>query len=126
EVPDAFNLKIAREESVNGAAAWVIDAWPKQGYKPKSSGGSYLPKMKARFWISKQDYQWLKMEAETLDTISLGAVVFRLAKGSNLEMEQSRVEDAICLPAHFLVHASARIALVKLYKADIEYTLSDF
>jgi hypothetical protein len=126
EIPDAFTFKLVGHETVGGADAFVIDATPKPGYKPKSSSTSYLPKMKARFWISTKDYQWLKMEAQALDTITFGAILVRLAKGSNLEMEQTHVEDSICLPSKFVVHASARLALFKVYHADLEYTLSDF
>jgi hypothetical protein len=126
EVPDAFDLRLAGEETVGGAPAYVIDATPKPGYKPKSSSGPYLPKMKARFWIAKKDFQWLKLEAETLDTISFGGILIRLAKGSNLSMEQARVDDALCLPNRFVIHASARVALFKFYRTDMEYTLSDF
>jgi len=126
EIPDAFDFTLAGAENVDGADAYVIDARPKPGYRPKSSSASYLTKMKARFWIAKKDYQWLKMEAQALDTITFGAILVRLAKGSNLEMEQARVEDTICLPAKFVVHASARVALFKVYHADLEYSLSDF
>lgn len=126
EVPDAFDFKLSGEETVDGAAAYVIDATPKPGYKPKSSSGAYLPEMKARFWIAKKDFQWLKADAETLDTITFGGILIRLAKGSTLSMEQGRVEDALCLPKRFVIHASARVALFKVYRTDVEYTLSDF
>jgi len=126
EIPAAFNFTLAGTETIGGADAWIIDAAPKPGYKPKSSATSYLSKMKARFWIAQKDYQWLKIEAQALDTITFGAILVRLAKGSNLEMEQSRVEDSVCLPSKFVVHASARVALFKVYHADLEYTLSDF
>jgi len=82
--------------------------------------------MKARFWIAKSDSQWLKMEAETLDTISFGGILVRLAKGSNLEMEQGRVDAGLCMPKRFLIRATARVALFKVYRTEIEYTLSDF
>jgi len=126
EVPDAFQFQMAAEETVDGAAAYVIDAMPQQGYKPRSSGGSYLPRMKARFWIAKKDFQWLKAEAETLDTISFGGILVRLAKGSSLSIEQGRVDDTLCLPKHFVIRASARLALFKFYRTEMEYTLSDF
>ena len=126
EVPDAFNFTLAGTEVVDGAEAYVIDAVPKPGYKPKSSATSYLSKMKARFWVARKDYQWLKMDAQALDTITFGAILIRLAKGSSLEMEQGRVDDAVCLPTRFVVHASARVALFKVYHADLEYTLTDF
>jgi hypothetical protein len=41
-------------------------------------------------------------------------------------MEQGRVEDALCLPSRFVIHATARVALFKVYRTDMEYTLSDF
>ena len=41
-------------------------------------------------------------------------------------MEQLRVEDALCLPKHFTIRASARVALFKVYRTDMDYTLSDY
>jgi hypothetical protein len=126
EVPDAFDFKMAAEETVAGEPAYVIDAAPKPGYQPRSSSGSYLPKMKARFWISKKDSQWLKMEAETLDTIAFGGILIRLAKGSTLSVEQARVDGGLCLPTRFVIRATARVALFKVYRTEIEYTLGDY
>jgi hypothetical protein len=126
EVPDAFDFKMAGEETVAGEPAYVIDAKPKPGYKPRSSSGSYLPKMKARFWIAKSDSQWLKMEAETLDTISFGGILLRLATGSSLSMEQGRVDAGLCMPTRFTIRATARVALVKVIRTEIEYSLGDY
>ncbi len=61
EIPDAFNFTLAGTQTVDGSEAYIVDATPKPGYKPKSSSTSYLSKMKARFWIATKDYQWLKM-----------------------------------------------------------------
>ena len=52
--PTRSIFKSSGEEPMHGDAAWVIDGTPKAGYKPKSSTASILPKMKARFWISKR------------------------------------------------------------------------
>src|SRR5215475_9705870 len=87
EIPDAFDFRIVGEESLNGGDAYIIDATPKPGYKPKSASTSYLPKMKARFWIDKKDYQWIRMDAETLDTVTFGAFLIRVAKGAHISME---------------------------------------
>lgn len=126
EVPDAFDFKIAGEETVDGEPVYVIGAAPKPGYRPRSSTGAYLTKMKARFWIAKKDFACLKMEAETLDTISIGGILVRLAKGGNLSMAQGRVEDGLCLPKHYAIHASARVALIKVIRTDVDYTLDSF
>jgi hypothetical protein len=126
EVPDAFDFKMAGEETVDGEPVYVIDATPKPGYQPRSSSASYLPKMKARFWIAKKDSQWLKMEAETLDTIAFGGILVRLAKGSTLWAEQGRVDPGLCLPKRFVIRATARVALFKVVRTEIEYTFGDF
>ena len=42
EVPDAYNFKLAGEETINGAECYVIEATPKPGYKPKSTAAAVL------------------------------------------------------------------------------------
>lgn len=126
EIPDAFDFKPAGERTVDGEPVYVIDAAPKPGYRPRSSSGAYLTKMKARFWIAKRDFAWLRVEAGTLDTIAIGGILVRLAKGGSLSMEQGRVEDGLCLPKHYAIRASARVALIKVVRTDVEYTLDDF
>ena len=75
EIPAAFDFKLVGGADGRGAEAWVIEATPKAEYKPKSSATAYLAKMKARFWIAKKDCEWLKMEAQALDTITFGAIL---------------------------------------------------
>jgi hypothetical protein len=126
ELPDAFDFRLVGEESLNGGKAWVIDATPKPGYKPKLSSAFYFPKMKARLWIDRNDYQWIKIEAETLDTISVGGFLFRLAKGTHLTIEQTRINNEVWLPKHVLLRGSARIALIKGIRGEFEFTFSDY
>jgi hypothetical protein len=126
EFPDAFDFRIAGEESMDGIAVWVIDATPKPGFRPKLSSASFFPKVEARLWISKSDYAWVKIDMKTLDTISFGAVVLRLAKGSRLIIEQARVNNEIWLPKQVTLHASARILLFKALRAQYLFTFSDY
>lgn len=126
EVVDAFDFRITGEEALNGGEAWVIDATPHPGYKPKTTAGSVLPKMKARFWIDRHDYQWIKMEAETLDTVSFGAVLVRIAKGAHISMEQTRVNNEVWLPKRIALEGSARLFLVKGLHTQLDFTYSDY
>jgi hypothetical protein len=113
ELADAFNLKIAGEETVDGRAAWVIDGTPRPGYRPKSTATSFLPHMKARFWIAKAGGQWIKLDAETMGTVSYGALLLRIAKGAHVTLEQSPAADGVWLPKRIAMNGSARILLVK-------------
>ena len=126
EIPEAFNLRLAPGESIDGHDVYVIDATPKPGYKPKTKNSSFLPKVKIRFWIAKQDYQCVKVEFETLDTIAWGGIVARVGKGARLRIEQTRVNNEVWLPKRILLTGSARILLVKGFKGEIDLTYGDY
>lgn len=126
EIPDAFFLRLAPDEKIDGHDVYVVDATPKPGYKPKSKTAFFLPKVKGRFWIAKQGYQPVRVEFETLDTIAWGGFVARVAKGTRLRIELTRVNDEVWLPKRILVAGSARILLVKGYTGELDLTYSAF
>ncbi len=126
ELPDAFDFKLVGQEPLNGGQTYVIDATPKPGYKPRSSATSYFPKVKGRLWIDQHDYQWVKLEMETLDTITFGGFLLRMAKGGRLSIEQARINDEVWLPKRIYGKGSARIALIKVLRGEIVMTFSDY
>jgi hypothetical protein len=126
EIPDAFDLKLAGEEPVNGNACWVIEATPKRGYKPRSSRAVFFPKVRGKLWVSKIDYQWVKVEGESIDTISFGLILARVAKGARIRIEQTRVNDEVWLPLRIDIAASARIALFKTFRGEVEINYRDY
>jgi len=126
ELPDAFDFKIVGQETLNGGEAYVIDATPKPGYKPKLSSAGFFPKVKGRFWVDKKDYQWIKLDMESMDTISFGGFLVRLSKGTHLVMEQTRVNQEVWLPKRVHLEASARVLLVKGFRADMLWEFSDY
>jgi hypothetical protein len=126
ELPEAFNLTIAGEESLNGGDTWVIDGTPKPGYRPKSQSTSFFPKVKFRLWIEKKDYHWVRLDMESLDTISFGGILVRMAKGSHLTAENARINNEVWLPKAAILKGSIRIALVKVLRGEISFTFSDY
>jgi hypothetical protein len=126
EVPEAFDLKLNGEEALNGGVAYVIDATPKAGYRPKSQSTSFFPKVKLRLWIDKKDYQWVRVDLETLDTISFGGLLVRMAKGSHLTVENARINQEVWLPKRAVLQGAVRIALVKVLRGEITFTFSEY
>jgi len=122
ELPAAFDFKLAGQETLDGREAYVIDATPKPGYKPKVASASYLPKIKGRIWIDNHDYHWAKAEMETLDTISFAGFLLRLSKGSRLTLEQARINNEVWLPKRVLLQGSLRLILIKGLRGDLEIT----
>jgi len=126
EIPDAFDFRMAPEDVIDGRPVYVIDAVPHPGYKPKQSLTSFLPKVKARFWIEKAGMHWIRIEMETLDTISFGGILVRLGKGGRLVIEQKYINNEVWLPSHALLNASARILLLVGMREEIEFSFTGF
>lgn len=119
EIPDAYDLRLIGDEKVDGHDAWVIQAEPHPGYRPKTQMAKYLAKMHGKIWIDKAEYQWVKIDAETIDTISFGLVLFRLYKGSRIEFEQARVNDEIWLPRLQHITAAGRMGIFVKASVDV-------
>lgn len=127
EIPEAFNFRIAGEEKLDGADVWVIEGTPRPGFHAGTMAArALLPKLNCRLWIAKSDYSWVKIDLETLDTVSFGLALLRIAKGSRIVIEQTRVNDEIWLPKRATVSASARLLLVKGMRIESQFDFSGY
>jgi hypothetical protein len=126
EVADAYNFKLVGTEAVNGREAWVIDAEPRPGFVPHMKYANLLSKFRGRVWVDKADLQLSKMDLEAIDTVSIGWVIARIHKGTQLMFEQTRVNDEVWLPEHVTFKVDARVAMFKGYKLDGEQTYRDY
>lgn len=96
---------------MDGHDTYVVEATPRKDFHPTQPHADILPKLRGKVWINKQDYGCVKLQAETLDTISFGLFLVRIHKGTHIQYEQTRVNDEIWLPRHINVDASGRVAL---------------
>jgi hypothetical protein len=126
EVPQAYDFKIEGEETLNGRAAYVIAGEPRQDFRPNLNAARVLPKLRPKLWVDKDGYQWLKLEAEVIDTITWGGFLLRLHPGSHIELEQTLVNNEVWLPLHARISFDARVALVKSIRMDIDAKFSDY
>lgn len=126
EVPDAYDFKIVGEETLNGRAAYVIAGEPRADFRPNLNAARVLPKLRPKLWIEKAEYQWLKLDAEVIDTITWGGFLLRLHPGSRIELEQTLINNEIWLPLHAQISFDARIALFKSMRMDVDAKFSDY
>lgn len=127
ELPEAFDFRLVGEESQQGRLCWVIDGTPKPGYRPRDvRGAKLLPKFKGRLWIDKAEYEWVRAEVESIDTVSFGLVLARLGKGAKLVFEQKKIHDEIWLPLAVRLRFDARVGLVSRFNRDLEITFRDY
>jgi hypothetical protein len=126
EIPDAFDLRLEGSMQIDGQDVWIVSGTPKPGYRPKSRDGAALLKIHGRMWIAKQGYQWVRVEAQTTQTISFGWFLARLNPGAKLVLEEERVNDEVWLPRREYMVGSGRIGLVKRVAEDAEITWNDY
>lgn len=126
DVVNAYDFKLVGDETLDGHDVYVIEATPRKDFHPTKPHADILPKIKGKLWIEKQEYNWVKVEAESIDTISFGLFLARIHKGSRFVLEQVHVNDEVWLVRRFYVNGGVRIALLKNMAAEQEDIFSNF
>jgi len=126
QIPDAYDFRIEGEAQVDGHAAWVIAGSPRAGYRPKDRDGRALAKIHGKIWVDQSSYQWVRLEAETTETIAFGLFLARLNPGASLIFEQTRVSDQLWLPRRIYMKGAGRVALLKKIAMDQEIDWSNY
>ncbi len=126
EVNDAYNFHLAGIENLDGRDAWVIDAEPRPGFEPRRKEAKILPKFRFRVWIDKADSEWVKLDADCIDTVSFGWFLARIHKGSHIEIDQTRVNEEVWLPKHVSLTLDARLALLANVNVQEIVTYRDY
>ena len=126
EVTDAYNFHLTGIENLEGRDAWVIDAEPRPGFEPHRKEAKILPKFRFRVWIDKADTEWVKLDADCIDTVSFGWFLARIHKGSHIEIDQTRVNEEVWLPKHVSLTLDARLALLAKVNVQEIVTYRDY
>lgn len=104
----------------------MIEATPRRDFHPTQPHADILSKIKGKLWIEKKEYNWVKAEAESLDTISFGLFIVRIHKGARMEFEETRVNDEVWLLRRLYIKGGMRLALLKNIAGEQEDTFSNF
>ena len=126
EVPKAFDFQLVGEEAVNGRPAYVLQATPHPGYQAQGKYGKMFSKVEGKLWVDKQDLGWIKVDGQVIQPFSMGLFLVRLLRGSQITMEQTRVDDGIWMPERVEVRAAAKIFFVKSLVIDRVLTYSEY
>jgi hypothetical protein len=126
EIADAYNFRFIGTESLEGRETYVIDADPRPDYQPRLKEAKILPKFRFRAWIDKAESQWVKLDVQCIDTVSLGWFLARIHKGSRLLLDQTRINDEVWLPRHVAIKVDVRVALLKNFNVEADMTYRDY
>lgn len=126
DLVNAYDFKLVAEEKVDGADTWVIEATPRKDFHPTQPHADILSKITGKVWIEKKEYNWVRAEAETIDTISFGLFLLRVHKGARFAFEQLHLNDEVWLVRRFYLNGGARLALLKNEAVEQEDTFSNY
>jgi hypothetical protein len=126
DVLEAFDFRVIAEEQVDGRPAYVVQLTPHPGYRPHGKYGKIFSKVEAKLWIDKQDFGLIKAEGDATQPISIGIFLARMGSGSQINLEQTCVGDAVWVPKRIEMRANARILFLKSLDMDKILTYSDY
>src|SRR5258708_1807656 len=126
DMVNAYDFTLVGEENISGADAYVIEATPRKDFHPTQPHADILSKIKGKLWIEKKEYNWVKAEAESTDTITWGLFLVRIHKGSRFSFQQIRLNDEVWLLERLYINGGARLALLKNETVEQHSTFSNY
>ena len=126
EMINAFTYKLNGEDQVDGHPVYVLDATPRPDYHPPNRKAKVLTGMKGRLWVEKQNYHWVKVEAEVTKPVNFDYFIAKVGPGTRFQFEQAPVDGNFWLPKRFIQTVNARILGIKSYRTREEETYSDY
>lgn len=126
EVANAFNFRLLGEQVIDGRPAYILDATPKPGYRAQSKYGKMFSKVHGKLWVDKQDFGWVKVDANVVAPFSMGLFLARVQPGTHIVFEQTRVAQGIWLPKRVEIKAEAKIIFLKNYQLQEVITYSEY
>jgi len=126
DIFSTFDYRLVRRERIDGISTILVTFSPKKDYKPKTGDAKELQHVAGRIWIAEEDHEIVKLEAEVMDPIKIGAgLLAKVQKGSNLSFELRKINGEIWLPIRGQMVMNAKLLLVKGWNVDLTLEFSD-
>jgi hypothetical protein len=125
EVFQLYTFTLVGRQSIDGHPAIVVDFVPKANLAPKTDEGKLMRKVKGRAWVSEDDFQIARVQAEMLDDVGVMGFLGKLYKGTTASFERRKVNNEIWLPAEARFDGAGR-ALIRKFRVDTVVQYSDY
>ena len=110
----ALDFQLVRREIIDGHPTIVLSFKPQPKYKPADDLTKILYHTQGHVWVSEDEYEMMKVEAQVIDSISFGmGLLAKVQTGSMGVFEWRKVNDEIWMPSKEDFTARVRILVVK-------------
>ena len=121
-----YDIHIVGRESVADQPSFLVTFKPRPNYKPKTREGGIMQHIAGKAWVSEDDHQLARLDAEVIDTISIGfGMLAKLQKGTHILTERHKFNDEIWLPARTEISLAARLLMLKGFNVQEIVEFSD-
>ena len=117
DVFSVFDIRMTGREPVEGHDTIAFSLTPKPGAQPRTREGDQMRHFRVHAWVSEDDHELVKLEAEAIDNLSFGlGVLAKLHKGARLSFLRRKVNGEVWLPAVVNYSGSARVGLLVMLR----------
>jgi hypothetical protein len=126
QLASAFSFTLAGEEELDGRQVYVLNAVPRKGYKPPNRDAAVLTGMKGKMWIDEQTYQWVKVQAHVVHSVSIAGFAARVVPGTEFNLEKMPVAAGVWQPKRFAMQAHAKILFLFSHRQQEDDTFFNY
>ena len=113
DIYNVFEIRMIGRERVEDHDTIAFVLTPRRDAKPTTRAGDQIRHFSVRAWVSENDHELVKLEAEAIDDLTFGwGVLGRLHKGARLSFLRRKVNGEVWLPAVVNYSGSARVGLL--------------
>jgi len=122
-----YDVRMLGRSSMEGHDTLTFSLTPRAGAQPRTRDGKMMRHFIVQAWVSESDYELVRLEAEAIDTVSIGlGLLARIHKGARMSFQRRKINDEVWLPATFNFTGSARVGLVKIFRRSGTSEFSDY
>jgi len=126
EIAEAFRFELEGEDEAGRRRVWVIRAWPRPGYRPRSSRAKLFTGLEGRLYIDQQTCNWVRAEAELVKDLWFGLFLVRMYRGGTVLVENAPVDGDFWAPVRLRYRVKLRIGFFKLLHFEQEIRFRDY
>lgn len=113
DIFNVFEIRMTGRETVEGHETIAFSLTPKRDASPRTREGKQMRHFRLHAWVSEDDHELVKLDAEAIDSLSFGfGVIAKLNAGARLSFMRRKVNGEVWLPAVVTYAGSARVGLV--------------
>ena len=127
EALEVYDFTPLPDERLDQRAVAVFRFQPRPGYQPRSRATSVLSKLEGTIWIDPQQAQIARLQVIFREDFKVAGGVFgKIARGSEANASQHRLNDEVWLLDQITVRVQGRLYFLKRYNQIVTASYSDY